>query len=44
MAAVISEAEAGEVLVVPVQDGKEVPVGDLGQGKGQENAQKGTLG
>lgn len=33
VAAVIGEAEAGEVLVVPVQDGQEVPVGDLRAGE-----------
>lgn len=33
MAAVIGEAEAREVLVVSVQDGEEVPVGHLSEGK-----------
>lgn len=40
VAAVISEAEACEVLVVSVQDGQEVSIGDLR--KGQENTQQGV--
>lgn len=42
VAAVVSKAEACEVLVVSVQDGQEVPVGDLEQGKGQESIKKGA--
>jgi len=42
VAAVVSEAEAREVLVVPVQDGQEVPVGDLEPGKGQRSVKNGA--